>query len=128
MFTKQITLPAANGAAEPSSSAGQVTTPSSMLQKIRRAKYPAVTEAEEAISLPLQTLAQAHHMHACDHIATHIYCIPTARACRRSSTRCSCTSPTPSQSIYRHMRACNRWQAIFDAVLVHIANSVSIYL
>ena len=31
----------------------------SMLGKIKRSKYPALTEAEEAISIPLQTLAQA---------------------------------------------------------------------
>ena len=33
--------------------------PVNMLSKIKRAKYPAVTPAEENISLPLQTLAQA---------------------------------------------------------------------
>jgi len=32
--------------------------PASLLQKIKRAKYPAVTAEEEAISIPLQTLCQ----------------------------------------------------------------------
>ena len=32
--------------------------PATMLQKIKRAKYPKVTPEEEAISIPLQTLAQ----------------------------------------------------------------------
>ena len=33
--------------------------PAAMLQKIKRAKYPKVTEQEEIISIPLQTLCQA---------------------------------------------------------------------
>mmetsp|Transcript_75501 Transcript_75501/g.125891 ORF Transcript_75501/g.125891 Transcript_75501/m.125891 type:complete len:569 (-) Transcript_75501:750-2456(-) len=40
-------------------SASSSTRPISMLQKIKRSKYPALTAEEEAISLPLQTLAQA---------------------------------------------------------------------
>jgi len=35
------------------------TRPAAMLQKIKRAKYKAVTAEEEAISIPLQTLTQA---------------------------------------------------------------------
>jgi len=50
MFTKRLTLPSGGGAS---------TTPVKMLQPIKRAKYPAVTAEEEAISLPLQTLCQA---------------------------------------------------------------------
>jgi hypothetical protein len=49
MFEPSFTLP---GASAP-------TAGSSMLGKIKRAKYPAVTEVEEAVSLPLQTVAQA---------------------------------------------------------------------
>ena len=35
------------------------TLPSSLLQRIKRAKYPALSAEEEAISIPLQTLCQA---------------------------------------------------------------------
>ena len=38
---------------------GAATLPASLLQPIRRAKYPALSTEEEAISLPLQTLCQA---------------------------------------------------------------------
>ena len=38
---------------------GAATLPASLLQPIRRAKYPALSAEEEAISLPLQTLCQA---------------------------------------------------------------------
>jgi len=38
---------------------GTVTRPVEMLLKIKRSKYPALTAEEEAISVPLQTLAQA---------------------------------------------------------------------
>jgi hypothetical protein len=38
--------------------AGVAALPASLLQKIKRAKYPAVTAEEEAISIPLQTLCQ----------------------------------------------------------------------
>ena len=37
----------------------QGKTPANMLHKINKAKYPAITAAEEAISIPLQTLAIA---------------------------------------------------------------------
>jgi len=47
MFTTTLQLPSG-----PTNAAG-------MLQKIKRAKYPALTAEEEAISVPLQTLAQA---------------------------------------------------------------------
>ena len=36
--------------------------PASLLQKIKRAKYPAVTAEEEAISIPLQTLCQVRSL------------------------------------------------------------------
>jgi len=48
MFAAPLALPS-----------GASTLPAAMLQKIKRAKYPAVTAEEEAISVPLQTLAQA---------------------------------------------------------------------
>ena len=38
---------------------GAATLPASLLQPIKRAKYPALSLEEEAISLPLQTLCQA---------------------------------------------------------------------
>merc|ERR1719238_1556120 len=41
------------------SRAGGAVLPAALLQKIKRAKYPAVTPEEEAISIPLQTLCQA---------------------------------------------------------------------
>jgi hypothetical protein len=50
MFTKELLL--AEGSTEK-------TRPIKMLQPIKRSKYPTLTEEEEAISLPLQTLAQA---------------------------------------------------------------------
>jgi len=53
MFEKQIKLPGRSGGAP------QSVVPASMLSKIKRSKYPAITEAEENISVPLQTLAQA---------------------------------------------------------------------
>ena len=48
MFHRQLPLPSR-----------QPTVAAGMLSKIKRSKYPAITEAEEAISIPLQTLAQA---------------------------------------------------------------------
>ena len=48
MFASQVSLPS-----------GTSVHPAGMLQKIKRAKYPALTAEEEAISIPLQTLAQA---------------------------------------------------------------------
>ena len=48
MFKERINLPS-----------GSSTAPADMLQKIKRSKYPALTAEEEAISIPLQTLAQA---------------------------------------------------------------------
>jgi hypothetical protein len=50
IFSKQLLL--ADGSTAP-------TRPVQMLQPIKRSKYPALTEEEEAISLPLQTLSQA---------------------------------------------------------------------
>jgi len=47
MFTRPLKLPS-----------GELV-PAAMLSRIKRSKYPALTEAEEAISIPLQTLAQA---------------------------------------------------------------------
>jgi len=38
---------------------GVATLPASLLQRIKRAKYPALSAEEEAISVPLQTLCQA---------------------------------------------------------------------
>lgn len=52
MFEKQLNLPGRDGT-------GSKTVPAAMLGKIKRSKYPAVTEAEENISIPLQTVAQA---------------------------------------------------------------------
>jgi len=52
MFHTKLTLP--GGSRGPMS-----TEPAGLLSKISRSKYPAVTAAEEAISIPLQTLAQA---------------------------------------------------------------------
>ena len=37
---------------------GAATLPANLLQPIKRAKYPALSPEEEAISLPLQTLCQ----------------------------------------------------------------------
>jgi len=48
MFEKQLKLPD-----------GKEMPAAAMLSKIKRSKYPAVTAEEEAISVPLQTLAQA---------------------------------------------------------------------
>ena len=43
----------------PGGSSGPISTePAGLLSKIKRSKYPAVTAEEEAISIPLQTLAQ----------------------------------------------------------------------
>ena len=52
MFHSSIILPNKSGA-------GVKTVPAAMLSKIKRSKYPAITEEEERISIPLQTLAQA---------------------------------------------------------------------
>jgi len=52
MFQNKLKLP--GGANGPLS-----TEPAGMLSKIKRSKYPAITAEEEAISIPLQTLAQA---------------------------------------------------------------------
>ena len=52
MFEKALALPGRDGGVTQ-------TIPASMLAKIKRSKYPAITEAEENISVPLQTLAQA---------------------------------------------------------------------
>ena len=38
---------------------GVAALPASLLQTISRAKYPTLTEEEQAISIPLQTLCQA---------------------------------------------------------------------
>ena len=48
MFKERISLPS-----------GSSTFAADMLTKIKRSKYPALTAEEEAISIPLQTLAQA---------------------------------------------------------------------
>ena len=53
MFEQQVTVEGGGGGG-----GGVTTVPAKMLQKIRRSKYPAVTAEEEAISIPLQTLAQ----------------------------------------------------------------------
>ena len=53
MFESQIMVEGGGGGG------GVATVPAKMLQKIKRSKYPAVTAEEEAISIPLQTLAQA---------------------------------------------------------------------
>eukprot|EP00908_Phaeocystis_cordata_P018682 Transcript_30145.p1 GENE.Transcript_30145~~Transcript_30145.p1 ORF type:complete len:442 (-),score=245.97 Transcript_30145:935-2260(-) len=52
MFEKKLTVAGKGGASNS-------TTPAAMLPPIKRAKYPAVTEAEEAISVPLQVLCIA---------------------------------------------------------------------
>jgi len=49
MFIKGLRLP----------NKSELTVPAAMLGKIKRSKYPAITVAEEVISIPLQTLAQA---------------------------------------------------------------------
>jgi len=52
MFKTKLRLPGGSG--------GPMTVePAGLLSKIKRSKYPAVTAEEEAISIPLQTLAQA---------------------------------------------------------------------
>jgi hypothetical protein len=75
MFERAIELPAASGGSGASSAASgggaaagvdggaptrqtatTTTTVYAMLSKIKRAKYPAVTPEEEAVSVPLQTL------------------------------------------------------------------------
>lgn len=47
MFKESLALP------------GGTSVAASMLSKIKRSKYPALTEDEERLSIPLQTLAQA---------------------------------------------------------------------
>ncbi|CAK0794327.1 unnamed protein product, partial [Prorocentrum cordatum] len=52
MFSRELEMPAKGGGTKKA-------RPCSMLERIPRAKYPAVTEAEERISVPLQTLCCA---------------------------------------------------------------------
>lgn len=54
MFEKPVQLPGKSTVEGP-----VATLPASMLGKIKKSKYPAITTEEEAISIPLQTLAQA---------------------------------------------------------------------
>jgi hypothetical protein len=57
------------------------TTPSKMLQKIKRAKYPALSEDEEAVSIPLQTLCQARARRCLPaHRASAVLCARAAAA------------------------------------------------
>eukprot|EP00966_Prymnesium_polylepis_P335547 7390902-Prymnesium_polylepis.4 len=52
MFKTKLRLPGGSG--------GPMSVePAGLLSRIKRSKYPAVTPEEEAISIPLQTLAQA---------------------------------------------------------------------
>ena len=53
MFERKIKVRGKKGGA------AQDRTPSSILMKIKKTKYPAITEEEEKISIPLQTMAQA---------------------------------------------------------------------
>lgn len=95
MFHTHLSLPGAKKA-----------TPASMLQTIRRAKYPAITEAEEQISIPLQTLAQAS--------------LPRPASSPPPPPALALLHPSPTFSTLLRPS-----QAIFDATLVHVVNSVS---
>jgi len=48
-----------NGTLRLQGSSSAATTPAQMLQPIKKSKYPAISDEEAAISIPLQTLAQA---------------------------------------------------------------------
>jgi len=60
MFEQKLTVEGAGKSGKHGAKrAGVEAVPVTMLQKIKKAKYPAITVEEEAISIPLQTLAQA---------------------------------------------------------------------
>merc|ERR1719424_1160379 len=59
MFQRKVMIEGGGKRAPRGNKAGVATLPASLLRKIKRAKYPAVTAEEEAISIPLQTLCQA---------------------------------------------------------------------
>lgn len=52
MFDRKLQLPSSGGGS-------RAAVPADMLVPIKKSKYPAITEAEEAASIPLQTLCQA---------------------------------------------------------------------
>lgn len=109
MFEKSVTI---NDKKE----GKKTTTPAKMLPPIKRAKYPAVTEAEEAISVPLQALLRstARAVALLRPTASPSAALPFGRRVR-----------APRQLRPTRMRPTRRCMAIFDAILMHIVSECS---